>query len=329
MRSALNRRQVLAGAAGMAAIGAPRLARAQAPWPSQPIRLVVPFAPGGTTDIVGRLIAQGLQDQLRQSVVVENRPGAAATVGSLAVAQAAPDGYTLIMSNIASHGIAATLYRGLRYNPLTDFTHIALVATNPSVLVVNKDYEAKTVADVVRLGRAAPDGLDYAVSGVGSSNHLLGLRFAQRVGIKLNPVPYRGAGPALQDVIAGNIKLMFDSLPSSAGHIRQGLLRALAIASETRSEQFPDIPTLQELGYSGLVSDSWFGLSGPKGLPRPMVDRLNAAIQEVLKSPALLSRYREIVAQAPSSTPEQFTDFVRREIEAWAPVVRASGATAN
>jgi len=327
MSHAISRRRALAGAATLGALAIPRLARAQANWPNQTIRLIVPFAPGGSTDLIGRLLADGLRDRLGQTVIVENRPGAAATVGSLAVSQAAPDGYTLIISNIASHGIAATLYKNLRYNPLTDFTHIALVATNPSVLVVNKEYEAKSLADLVRLGKAASDGLDYAVSGFGSSNHLLGLRFAQRVGIKLNPVPYRGAGPALQDVMAGNIKVMFDSLPSSAGHIRSNSLRALAVAGDTRSAQFPEIATFKELGYPDLVSYSWFGLSGPKGMPRPIVERLNAAVQQVLKLPVVLARYKDLVTEGPASTPEQFTEYVRQEIETWAPVVRASGAT--
>lgn len=324
-RAALPRRAVLAGAAG--AMAAPRRLSAQS-WPTGPIRLVVPFAPGGTTDVMARLVADRLGPRLGATVIVENRAGAGATIGSTFVAQAAPDGQTLVMSNIASHGIAPSLYRNIRYDALKDFAHIALVTRNPSVMVANPAFEAKGFADVVRLAKARPDGLDYGVSGAGSSNHLLGLRVAKAAGIRLNPVFYRGAGPAMTDTIAGVLPLMFDGLPSATGHIREGRVRGIAVSGAERSPAAPDIPSFKELGLD-VVSYQWFGISAPAGTPEPIVQRLNREILAVLKEPAVVERFDQLGGSAVDMTPEQYTRFVAEEIGIWAPVVRDSGATAG
>lgn len=327
MESNRSRRWVLAAmGTAFAMSGA---ASAQGTYPTRPVRVIVPFAPGGTTDIVARLLAGHLQQRLGQPFVVENRPGGGATVGSQAVADASPDGYTLLISNSASHGVSPALYRTVRYDALADFTHIVLAATTPQALVANPRWEARTIADVVRLGRLAPDGLDVATAGVGSTGHMMALRFGLAAGFKVNPVPYRGSGPALADIIAGNVNFMFDSLASSIGHVRAGQLRALAVIDPQRSAFLPDVPTLAEAGFPELISYSWFGVSGPRGVPRSVVDLLNREVRAILKLPEVQERFRALTADAPDTTPEQYTDFVRDELRVWAEVVRATGATAE
>lgn len=316
------RRALLAGGAALAL---PGLARAQGSWPSQPIRLVVPFAPGGTTDLVARLVAQGLQQRLGQPVIIENRAGAGATVGSQAVAQAAPDGQTLLLSNIASHGIAPSLYRSLHYDAVRDFTHIALIVENPSVFVATPRFPAATLPELVRLAREDARGVDIASSGSGSSNHLLIVQFGQSTGAKVNHVPYRGAGPAMTDVIAGVVPMMSDSLPSAAAHIRAGAVRALALSAETRHPAFPAVPTFREEGVD-LVSTSWFGLSGPAGLPAAVTQRLAGAMEAVLAEPGLRARFAEIGGTVGSAGPAGYAAYVAAEVARWAPVVQASGA---
>jgi tripartite-type tricarboxylate transporter receptor subunit TctC len=324
----LPRRALVAGGAALAApLG---LARAQGAaeqgWPRQPLRIVVPFAPGGSTDLAARLVAHGLQERLGQPVVVENRAGAGAAVGSQAVAEAQPDGYTLVMSNIASHAISPSLYRNVRYDPVRDFAHIALVISNPSVWVANKGTEFRALADVVRVAGANPRGLDVATSGAGSSNHLLLVRFRQISGANLNHVPYRGAGPAMTDVIAGTVPLMSDSLPSASAHVRQGSVRAIAMSSAERNPSFPDVPTFREQGFD-LVSASWFGLSAPAGTPAPIVGRLAREIMAVIGTPEARARFAELGGTPGTLTGAAYAEFVREEHERWAPVVRASGAT--
>lgn len=322
-RTTIARRTVLAGLG--AALATPATLRAQS-WPTGPIRLIVPFAPGGTTDVMARLVADRLGPRLGQPVIVENRAGAGATVGSTLVAQAAPDGQTLVMSNIASHGIAPTLYRNIRYDAMRDFAHIALVTRNPSAMVCNPGFAAQTLADVVRIAKDKPGSLDFATSGAGSSNHLLGLRFAMAAGITLNHVPYRGAGPAMTDTIAGVVPMMFDGLPSASGHIRAGRVRLLATSGAERSPAFPDAPTFRESGYD-IVSYQWFGISAPAGTPAAIVARLNREIREILKDPEVVQRFAQLGGGIVEMTPEQYSAFVAEEIAVWAPVVRASGAT--
>ena len=297
-------------------------------WPSQPIRIVVPFAPGGTTDLVARLVAAGLQERLGVSVIVDNRAGAGATLGSETVARAAPDGYTLVMSNIASHAISPAVYGArVRYNPVTDFAHAALVVTNPTVWVANPRSDIRTLADAAAKARS-PSGLDVATSGAGSSNHLMVVRMGQLLGKELNHIPFRGAGPAMQAVIAGQVPMMSDSLPSAASHIRQGSVVAVGMASAERHPSFPDVPTFREQGFD-LASDSWFGLSFPAGTPAGIVERLNRETRAFLASPDVRARFAELGGTPGDLTAEGYTDFVRREVALWAPLVQASGATAD
>jgi tripartite-type tricarboxylate transporter receptor subunit TctC len=261
-------------------------------------------------------------------VVVENRAGAGATTGSQLVADSPPDGQTLVMSNIASHAISPHLYRGLRYDPVRSFTHIAMVITNPSAWVVNKDSGIADLDDLVRMARARRGGLDMASSGSGSSNHLLIVRFCQSVGIEFTHVPFRGAGPAMTAVIAGQVPMMSDSLPSAAGHIRQGVVRAVAMSSAERHPSFPNVPTFREQGFD-LVSTSWFALSGPAGMPREIVERLHRETMAVVGTPETRARFAELGGSPGDMTPESFASFVAEEHARWAPVVRASGATVD
>ena len=318
----LYRRSLLAASLTSLALRA----HAETPWPNKPIRLVVPYAPGGSTDVVGRVIAEYLGRRLGQNIVVENRPGKGASLGTSLVAKAAPDGYTLVVSNISAFAIAPPLYGDLDYDPVKDFSHISLASFNPSVLVVNPSFPAKTLAEYVAYAKANPDKLAFATSGPGSSNHILGVMLGQVTGTKLVHIPYRGAGPAMQDTIAGNVPSMFDSLPSAAPHIKGGKVRALAVSGEKRNPSFPDVPTMKESGYPDLVSYSWFGLSGPARLPAPIVERLAKEMQVVLKEPDVMKRWAEIGAESSTMTPEEYTQFVRTELEKATAAVKASGA---
>ncbi|HEV7455865.1 MAG TPA: tripartite tricarboxylate transporter substrate binding protein [Roseococcus sp.] len=321
----ITRRPFLLGGAGL--IASPAIVRAQT-WPSGPIRLVVPFAPGGTTDLVARLVADQLAIRLNTPFVVENRAGATATTGSQLVADAAPDGQTLLMSNIASHAIGPSLYRGLRYDAVRSFTHIAMVITNPSVWVVNKNTPIQNLADIVRLARAQPGGLNMASSGAGSSNHLMIVQFAQLMGIEYTHVPFRGAGPAMAAVIAGQVPMMSDSLPSAAAHIRSDVVRPIAISSAQRHPSFPDIPTFREQNVD-LVSTTWFSLSGPAGMPPAITERLHRETMAIITAPAMRARFAELGGDPGDMTPEQFTQFVAAELARWRPIVQASGATVD
>ncbi|WP_206930791.1 Bug family tripartite tricarboxylate transporter substrate binding protein [Roseococcus thiosulfatophilus] len=321
----ITRRPLLLGGAGL--IASPAIVQAQN-WPSGPIRLVVPFAPGGTTDLVARLVADQLAIRLNTPFVIENRAGATATTGSQLVADAAPDGQTLLMSNIASHAIGPSLYRNLRYDAVRSFTHIAMVITNPSVWVVNKNTPIQNLADIVRLARAQPGGMNMASSGAGSSNHLMIVQFARLMGIEYTHVPFRGAGPAMAAVIAGQVPMMSDSLPSAAAHIRSDVVRPIAMSSAQRHPSFPNVPTFREQDVD-LVSTTWFSLSGPAGMPPAITERLHRETMAIITAPAMRARFAELGGDPGDMTPEQFTQFVATELERWRPIVQASGATVD
>lgn len=320
------RRRPLLAAAALGALPLPALAQA---WPARPIRLVVPFAPGGTTDIVARIVGQAMQERLGQPVIVDNRPGAGATTASQQVADAAPDGYTLLVSNSASHGISPSLFRNVRYNALTDFSHIALIATTSNAAIVNPSYPAQSIEALIALARSRPDGLDFAMSGFGTTTHLLGMRFGIALGVRMNPVAYRGSGPALTDLVAGTIGLMFDGLPSCIPFIRDGRIRALAVADATRNRFLPEVPTFAEAGMPQITSSSWFGISGPRGMDPALVARLNAEIRAILALPAVQERWTSLTANIPDTTPAQYAAFIAEELRVWGEVVRATGATAD
>ena len=317
------RRAVLASAAA-SLVAAPALA--QPAWPAKPVRVIVPYAPGGSTDVVGRVVCQHLSERLGQQFLVENKAGAGASLGTDIVAKAAPDGHTLLVSVISGFAISPFLYPTVTYDPLRDFTHIAIMAINPSVLVVNNTFPAKTLKEYVEYARASPGKLSFATSGAGSSNHLLGVMLQRTAGIQMEHVPYRGAGPAMQDTIAGNVPSMFDSLPSASAHIRAGKIRALAVSGEARNPAFPDVPTMKESGYPDLISNSWFGLSGPARLAPEIVNKVHAHVMEIMKLPSVVETWSKLGADYLRHSPAEVTAFIKAEMDRYKPIVAVSGA---
>ena len=326
---ALTRRTTMIGLGGMAAaplvLAQPSIMPA---WPSRPLRLVVTFAPGGSTDLIARLVATGLQERLGQPVIVENRAGAGGTIATTHVARSEPDGYTMVLASSTVMAIGPSLYRNVQYDPIRDFSHVVLLSTNHLVFVMNNRVPARNLNDLVRLARTTNGGLNMASSGSGSLNHMLIVLFGNVSGATLNHVAYRGAGPAMAAVLGGEVHGMSDSLPSAAAHIKQGSVRGIGIAGEARSPSFPDIPTFREQGFD-LVSYGWFGLSMPSATPAPIVDRLHREVSEVLKTPHVVDRMAEFDATPGSISREAYSAMVRADFERWGPLVRASGAVAE
>jgi len=289
-------------------------------WPDRPVRIIVPFAPGGSADLLGRLVAQ----HLKGNFIVENRPGAGGVLGSELVAKAQPDGYTLVVSGIASHAIAPALPQGTPYDPVKDFTHIALFGGPPAVLAVNPSLEAKDLREFVALAKAKP--LSYGSPGNGTQGQLVAELFKRKAGIDLQHVPYKGASGAVTDLIAGHIPVISTTLTTAASQIRAGRARGLAISAPGRLADFPDIPTFAELGYRDLVATVWFSLSGPAHIPVEIVERINAEVNRALDLPEVRERLKPEGIVPQRLTAKEFTGFVADEVQRWAPVVRASGA---
>ena len=295
-------------------------------WPARPVKIIVPFAPGGSADTLGRLVAQKLSDQLKESFVIENRGGAGGAVGSELAARAAPDGYTLVVSGIASHVIAPLLPQGTPYDPMKDFSHIALFGGPPAVLAVNPQLEAKTLKDFVALAKAKPGTLSYGSPGNGTQGQLVAELFKRLAGIDLQHVPYKGASGAVTDMIAGHIPAVSTTLSTAAGQIRAGRARGLAISAAARLPEYPDIPTFAESGYPDLVATVWFSLSGPAGMPVPIVERLNAEVRRALELSDVKEKLRHEGIAPNRLEAKEFTAFVADELRRWGPIVRASGA---
>ncbi len=296
-------------------------------WPTRPVRLVVPYVPAGTTDIVARLVGQRLAETLGQPFVIDNRGGAGATIGSDIVAKAPPDGYTMLLCTVASHGISPSLYKRVGYDPVRDFAHISILGNAPTVLEVNPKLPVQDFAAFVAYARA--NHVAFATSGAGSSNHIAGALLNKLAGIEMTHVPYRGSGAALIDVIDGQVPAMFDTLTSSAGHIKAGKLRPLATGGETRHPSLPDVPTFIELGYPRMLFVSWFGLCTPAGLPADILSKLSVAVTEALKSDEVKARFAEVSFTTQPTTPAEFTAFVREEVARWAVMIQEVGATAD
>ncbi|MBL8384036.1 MAG: tripartite tricarboxylate transporter substrate binding protein [Burkholderiales bacterium] len=317
--------RILAGLLAAACALAGGAAHAQA-WPAKPVRVVVPFPPGGTTDIMGRMVAQKLSDALGQPVVVDNRGGANGNIGSEHVAKSAPDGYTLIVSGVGSHGINQSLYRGLPFDVVRDFTHIAMIAKGPNSLVVHPAFPARDLKELVALARSRPGALSYASSGSGSSNHLSMEMLKTRAGLFITHIPYRGGNPAITDVMANVLPMMFINFDAALPHVKAGRLRAIAMTGTRRSAQLPEVPTVAESGFPGFAAESWTGLSGPAGMPREVVARLNAEMQKLAQLPDVRERLTGLGLEPVPGTSEDMTGFVRAEVEKWGQVVKASGA---
>jgi tripartite-type tricarboxylate transporter receptor subunit TctC len=322
------RRRLLLAAPGLA-LAAPR-ARAQAPtgaqpaWPSQPIRIVVPFAAGGATDILARALAQRLQAEWGQPVVAENRTGAGGTIGADAVAKAAADGHTLLLGTTATQSITGHLYPSLPYDPVRDFAPVAPIAAVPMLLVVHPSVPARDVAGLVALARARPGEVTFASSGQGAITHLASELFAARAGITLAHVPYRGSAPAMADLISGRVLMMIDHATTVLPQIRAGALRAVAAAGPKRMAELPEVPTIAET-VPGVEVTSWFGVLAPAGTPAPVVGRLQAAIHTALDHADMQARLREQGAEAMLMDPDAFAALIARDSARWGDVVRSAG----
>lgn len=304
---------------------------AQESWPAKPIKIVVPFAPGGTTDILARAVAPELGKALGQSVVVDNRPGAGGNVGAELVAKSAPDGYTFLMGTVGTHGINKALYAKLPYDPQKDFAPVTLVAGVPNVMVMNADkakaLNIHTVKDFIAYAKTHPGQLNMASSGNGTSIHLAGELFKSRTGVFMTHIPYRGSGPALMDLVGGNMDVMFDNLPSALPQIKGGKLKAFAVTSNQRSAAMPELPTIEEAGsLPGFEASSWFGLLAPAGTPAAIVQRVQQETAKALGSPAIKEKLLAQGAIPSGNTPQEFAKLIEAELSKWAAVVKASGA---
>jgi tripartite-type tricarboxylate transporter receptor subunit TctC len=322
----MNRRRLVAAAAGgVGALAAPAVLRAQgaAAWPERPVRIVVPYPPGGSNDTVARLLQPRVQEILGRSIVVENRGGASGAVGAGETVRSAPDGYTWLLANdtVATND---TLMQ-LPYRAADGFTFCTLVGTCPYALVTHKDQPYRTLADVIAAAKARPETLNYATTGVGSLAHISTVLLEQQGGFKLVHVPYRGGGPALQDAVAGHVPLFMSNIVIILPHIRQGTLRPLGVSSPQPSRFLPGVPTFASQGFPGFESLTYWVLLGPAGIPEPITRRMQAAVAQALAEPAVRARMDEQGADVVASSPEECAAFVRREIEKWREVIRVNG----
>ena len=302
-------------------------APAAADYPDKPVRLIIPFPPGGSNDVVGRLVANQLSEKLGHKVFVDNRGGAGGVIGTEAVASAAPDGYTLLVVSIA-HAVNPALYT-LKYDPIKSFTPISIMATGPNVLAVNPSLPVKDVKELVALAKEKPGSIDYASAGVGSFQHLGAELFKLVAGVNLQHVPYKGGGPAMGDVIAGHVKVMFSSLVQTTPFIQSGQLRALGVGGAKRNPVLPEVPTIQEAGVPGYVADNWWGIVGPAGMPKPIVEKLHRDIQDVLKSKELTEAFAREGAEAVTMTSDEFAKYIENEIVKWGRVVKEGNIKAQ
>lgn len=316
-----TRRAALAGAVSLATLIA-GTASSQAAYPERQITLVIPFAAGGSTDVVGRVIAQRMSEILGQQVVVQNVAGAGGNLGADNVARSEPDGYTLLMGTVATHALNPLILKSTPYDAVKDFAPVSLLVVVPNVLVVNPELPANSVSELLALLKADPDKYSYASSGNGTPLHLSGELFNKMAGVTMQHIPYKGAGPALNDLLGNQISIMFDNLPSSSGHIRSGTLRALAVTTKDRSPSFPDIPTVAEAGIPGYETYSWNALFAPAGTPPDVVKTINEAAVATMKDPAIAERMKEFSATVVGSTPEELATHVQAEIDKWTPIVR-------
>ena len=327
-KNTMHRRTLvqLAAASLLAIAATPNMAQAQdSPWPNKPIRLVVGYAAGGATDVLARIVATKLSQQLGQSVVVDNRAGANSNVGAESVARSAPDGYTLfVLSN--ANTANATLYAKPGYDVTKDLAPIGLYARIPNVMVVNPKVPVHSVAEYVKFANEAKDGITFASSGSGSSVHLTGEMFKMYAKANMMHVPYKGSAPAVNDLLGGQVQSMFDNLPSVSPHIKAGNLRPLAVTSEERVPQLPDVPTFKESGYPGIVVSAWFALTAPAGTPEAIIDKLNAELVKTMALPDVRQRFSDLGATPTATTPEQLKAFTADEVKRWAEVIKQSGA---
>jgi tripartite-type tricarboxylate transporter receptor subunit TctC len=299
-------------------------ARAQ-DYPNRPITLVIPFAPGGSTSIVGRVIADKMSQLLGQGIVVDNRPGAGGTVGTKAVAKSAPDGYTILLGYTGTLAIGPSLYKDAGYDPRKSFAPIGLIGNAPSVLAVHPSFPANSVAELIAYARANPGKVNFGSAGVGSVNHITGEYFARSAGITLVHIPYKGTGPALTDLLGGHIPMALAPIPAVHANVTAGLLRALAVTGKTRSGLLPDVPTISEAGLTGFEASLYYGLVAPAGTPQAAIDRLSKALQAALVSDEVKKQLALDGTEITFGTPEEYAAFIDRDEKKWAELVKASG----
>ena len=320
----LTRRPIAQAGLGLLAASALG-ARAQGAWPTKPVRVIVGFSAGGTTDVVARLMAKELTEALGQPFIVDNKPGGGSNIATDLVREAAPDGYTLLMMAVTST-INQTLYKNVKFKLERDFDGVVLCTKVPNILVVNPTVPAKTVKELIDWARANEGKVSYASSGSGTSIHMAGELFKLRTGLKTLHVPYKGSAPALTDLIGGQVQYMFDNMPSAWPHVQGGKLRALAVTTRQRSPSAPDVPTMEESGVSPFDVTSWFGLVAPKGTPKAVQDRINQVVNAAFDKPEIKQAYAKLGAIAEKNSPQDFSRFIHDEVNSWAPVVKASGA---
>ena len=316
------------GAAFATAAGAAAVTDAPQ-YPSRPIRVIVPFTPGSGTDIVGRAVAQSLNESWRQSIVVDNRPGAGGTIAGETVAKANPDGYTLMLGNVSTLAIARSLYPKLAYDPLRDFAPITLITTSENVVVVHPSVPVDSIKSLIAYAKAKPRQLNYGSAGSGTTSHLGGAMFATMAGVEMTHVPYKGSGPSLVDLLGGQLQLSFASVPTALAHIKAGRLRALAVTRLERSKTLPELPTVHEMGLTGFDISLWQGIVAPAGTPQSVIMKLNAQIVANLRTPELSAKLASQGLDVVGSRPGEFGAYIKAEADKWAKVVKATGARAD
>jgi len=322
-------RRALSGAAIAALALRAAAVRAQQAWPERPIRFVIGGAAGGVSDIFLRIMENRLREKLGQPLVIEPRPGAGGMLGAEVVARATPDGYSFYVNHIASHGIGPTLYRRLSFDPLKDLPGVARVMSLPNVLIVKGDGPVKSVRELVVFIRANPARANFSSAGAGTSSHLSGVLFGERMGVEVTHVPYRGTAPSMAAVMNGETLFAIDNAPASRQQVLAGMLRALGVSTARRASTMPEVPTLQEEGVPDFDVASWYGIAAPAGTPRPIVERLSAEILAALADPAIAARLRDYGAEPWPLGPAEYDAFMRGEVARWAPIVRASGASVD
>lgn len=321
-----SRRRLLVAAGTAFCLIAPAFAQTHGPaYPTKPVKLVVPYPPGGPTDIVARLVAQKLSEQMGQPFIIDNRPGAGANTGAELVARSAPDGYTLVVATTA-HAINPSLFKNLGYSISRDFAPVSQLTSGPLVIVANPALPANNITELIALAKSKPGELNFASSGNGQSTHLSAELFASMAGVKMNHIPYKGSAPALTDTMGGQTHLMFDTMLSAMPHVKGGKLKALAVTSASRSPVAPDVPTVAESGLPGYEAIAWNGLLAPAGTPTEVVARLNAELKKALASPDVKDKFEAQGFAASWTTPTDFGRFLTVEIDKWAKVVKVSGA---
>jgi tripartite-type tricarboxylate transporter receptor subunit TctC len=322
-------RRTLIASLGAEALTAHPALRAQGAWPQRPVTLVVPSAPGGTTDFTARLVADSLQRALGQPVVIDNKPGASGNIGNQLVAKARPDGHTLLVAYSGFQVGNPHLFPNTGWDPIKDFTPIVMMTRAPQVIAINGNLKANTVAELVAFAKANPGKLNYASSGNGSIQHIAGELFKQLTGTFITHIPYRGAGPAVQDLIGGQVDLFITTPASVVQHVRSGKLKALAVSSANRLSALPQVPTALEAGLKGFTLDSWFALYGPAGLPAEVVQTLNTEISKILNIPDIKRRAEEAGTSVELMSPAQLGDYTRKELEYWGKVIKSAKITAD